>query len=810
MQRRRHGRIAVRIARRGKNGLQAVVDGARTHQREGVERARINRRLLRGRSPGLAARDHSVRTKLVGRLELDKLEVARTRVFEHQAVTAHVRKAVRQDTLEHRARQVAIVCKLGSETRTHRSVHREDKRLAGTRHGHVEQAGTLLELRLTVLADDAKERLGGRARGAHVVHQLGHQPLVKQLLEVLLNGYSVHARVARGPPDGKALRKRDGVHPVRAGMRLHAPARDLDVKAVRDRDHRELQALGRVDRHDANRGGIPLVERTRSLLALQKGIEGQRDLPGGIAQVEFELRDHVERLENIGRLGAPLGTPSRQAHEPTGLVHHVARNARERIVPGAGKGAAQDLAGAVKKRQPVEPRRVLSGRHQAKVEIAAARLTRLGIKGGGECQELLHAQGKQGRGQQRGETARGVERVREGAHERLNRGDLGRGGEHRAARDDAIEPLGAEGLGVDAGARHASQQQDHISHGLAGVRHGAEPARDRRGLGNAALIGLAARDQYGLTTRRAHGGQRVLPALVGLQIQKAAHEAALCTVEHLRHVLEDLCMAAEITDELDEGARGRPRRGRLGDRTLLTAKHLDVGAAEAVDGLLRIAHGAQRAGIWARKLHDEVDLLLVGILELVDHHHLEAPRVRLAHGGAIAKGLAHTAQQVVVVEQRGRIFERAVLGLHHAAKLEQLAHRGRRARDGRVDKGIGGLGLEQGHLVFGERLGGTGRLACEHADGQVVKGLLAMLKGLDGVQRLARTRRGGRARLKAGTVRVRKGGEVDGAVREAHVVESVGHARRELEHPPHQRAHARARLATARRHLAAQGVAGQQ
>ena len=108
-------------------------------------------------------------------------------------------------------------------------------------------------------------------------------------------------------------------------------------------------------------------------------------------------------------------------------------------------------------------------------------------------------------------------------------------------------------------------------------------------------------------------------------------------------------MAAEVAHEFNElasrgvghGSRlGRDRRAHL---ALLATEHLDLGATEAIDGLLRIAHGAQRALPRTRQVADQIDLHLVGILELIDHDHLKAALVRSTDGRVIAQGLVgHT------------------------------------------------------------------------------------------------------------------------------------------------------------------------
>ena len=159
-------------------------------------------------------------------------------------------------------------------------------------------------------------------------------------------------------------------------------------------------------------------------------------------------------------------------------------------------------------------------------------------------------------------------------------------------------------------------------------------------------------------------------------------------------------MAAEVAHEFDELASGgigcdsRLGRRRRSHLALLTAEYLDLGATEAIDGLLRIAYGAQRALPRARQIANQIDLHLVGILELIDHDHLKAALIGGSDGGIIAQRLVCHAQQIVIVE-RGLVgLERTVLRLHSTGKPHQCIERRTATGKHDIDKRIGGLGLE--------------------------------------------------------------------------------------------------------------------
>ena len=122
--------------------------------------------------------------------------------------------------------------------------------------------------------------------------------------------------------------------------------------------------------------------------------------------------------------------------------------------------------------------------------------------------------------------------------------------------------------------------------------------------------------------------------------------------EHLR-LLEDavaqrqhIPVAAEVVGQLDD-ALGVARAHIL----QMAAIHRHVRATEPIDALLRVADGAHARKTFARHALDHVNLQLIGVLELIHHHQLEAIDVRRLNGGMIAKRPGSERQQVVVVQQ---------------------------------------------------------------------------------------------------------------------------------------------------------------
>ena len=493
----------------------------------------------------------------------------------------------------------------------------------------------------------------------------------------------------------------DATHLCRTRGLTHA-------KALGDRHDRIFQTLGGMHRHDAHRAVAPLVEGTRGFLARQEAVEGQRDGTRRVAELGLRLGHGIERLEHVGGNGLALGTTLCQTYKPAGGVDHVARDGGERIAANATKRIPQHLAGARHERQVLQTRHIGIA-HDARIDVAARRLARLAIEFGRQRQELLGAECKHRRGQQWHKTLRRIGRIGECTNQGAHRLHLGSLRKDRAARDDAVEPLVAEGLCVDACVGHAAQQQHHAALRLAGIGKRAESLSDRTGLGLCALLRTAAGNKEGLATRGVCH-QRVLAAVARLKVQKALHQAAVIAVEDACHVTQYLVMAAEVAHELDEfagrgvGHGSRLGRGRRAHLALLTTEHLDLGATEAIDGLLRIAHGAQRALPRTRQVAYQIDLHLVGILKLIDHDHLKAALVRSTDGRVIAQGLVGHTQQVVIIEGGLGSLQRAILGLHGTGQAHQRIERRGTAGKHDIDKRIGGLGLEQLDLLLRECL----------------------------------------------------------------------------------------------------------
>ena len=468
------------------------------------------------------------------------------------------------------------------------------------------------------------------------------------MLKLLFDVIALHERAVREFNAVEACRQRHDLRSALDTPHLSRTRGLTHAKALRNRHDRILQALGGMHRHDAHRAVALLVEGAWGLLARQEAVEGERDGARRIAELGLCLGHGVERLEHVGGDGLALGTTLRQTHKPAGGVDSIARDGGERIAPHATKRIAQHLAGARQQRQIPQPRHIAIA-HDAHVDVAARGLPRLVVQLGRQRQELLTAERKHRRGQQRHKTLRRIGRVSKRAHQGTHRLDLGSLGKDRAARDDAVEPLVAEGLRIDIGVGHAAQQQDHAALGLARFNECLESLRNRTSFRLRSLLGAAAGNEDRLAARRLCL-ELVLAIVTRLKIQEPLHQTTGIAVKDARHIAQHLVVAAEVAHEFDELAGGGIGRGdRLGRRrrthlALLATEHLDLGTTEAVDRLLRIAYGAQCALPRARQVTDQIDLHLVGILELVDHDHLKAALIGRSNSRIVAQCLVRHTQ----------------------------------------------------------------------------------------------------------------------------------------------------------------------
>ena len=234
------------------------------------------------------------------------------------------------------------------------------------------------------------------------------------MLKLLFDVIALYERSVREFNAVEACRQRHDLRSALDTPHLSRTGRFAHAKALRNRHDRILQTLGGVHRHDAHRAVALLVEGTRGFLARQEAVESKRNGTRRVTELGLSLSHGVERLEHVSGNGLALGTTLRQTHEPAGGVDHVTRDGGERIAAHTTKCIPQHLAGACHERQVLQTRHV-EITHDAHVDIPARGLPRLAIELGRQRQELLSAQRKHRRCQQRHKALRRIGRVGERA-----------------------------------------------------------------------------------------------------------------------------------------------------------------------------------------------------------------------------------------------------------------------------------------------------------------------------------------------------------------------------------------------------------
>ena len=131
---------------------------------------------------------------------------------------------------------------------------------------------------------------------------------------------------------------------------------------------------------------------------------------------------------------------------------------------------------------------------------------------------------------------------------------------------------------------------------------------------------------------------------------------------------QNVGMAAEVVGQHDGHARVV-----FAHVLHMAVVHRNVGAAEAVDALLGIAHRAQTLAAHARHGAHHIDLQLVGVLEFVDHNEFEFVGKRLANVLVFLQCSRSQNEQVIVVERRHLTFLRVIRCIDLAGQTNKVA-----------------------------------------------------------------------------------------------------------------------------------------
>ena len=330
-----------------------------------------------------------------------ELEITLLGIGEVQTARAQVGQAVvalvdGQDAAQDLAHQRSGV--LGNELRGKADAKGEDRHLPGAGDCHVQQARRLLIVEQPVLALHVRKGLG---------RALGH--LVRDIVLIELR-HREHIRIVGKV---KAVGQRRPIGAPLALDRLQRVAVIRDAVALRHGDHGELQALGRMHRHDAHGVLVGAVERRRRFLDMGDValVRARHQTRGERVAGALALHD-VERLEHVGGDGAVLRLAAAlQPEQPSRLVHHVAHDIRHAVVADASHGAPEHLASTREQRQLAEFLHDLTGEEHLAGERPRVDDARLRVDVRRQGEQLRGTQAEHGRGEQRHQALLPVVRI---------------------------------------------------------------------------------------------------------------------------------------------------------------------------------------------------------------------------------------------------------------------------------------------------------------------------------------------------------------------------------------------------------------
>ena len=416
--------------------------------------------------------------------------------------------------------------------------------------------------------------------------------------------------------------------------------------------NRKLQALAGVHRHDAHEIAAFGRQRTRRLF---RQLNAKRQLGGHtrrpLCAIGLDIARHANGLVHVARARHALGAGGFKARQPPRVGHDARHDVGKRHVTHLLGCPTHQVRARHQRRRHVAPRGNLA-LHAAEplVKRTPARNATLLVEAGGQLQQIVGRKREQ-LARQHLEQRRRPFRVRHGLRQAHHQRHLRRSVENGPARHHARQPFGTQRRGIIVRTAHAAQQHHHVAvrmsrRGVFRKRTRNAPRRNRgclvggnpavRHAGNLHLNARPIRQKRPLDLRfRASRRKR--------------HEAS---AEHLRlreHAVaqrQHIAVAAEVVGQLDDALR--IARAHV---LQMSAIHRHVRPAEPINALLRVANGAHAREALARHALDHVHLQLVGVLELVHHHQLEAVRIRRLNSREIAKRPCRERQQVVVVQK---------------------------------------------------------------------------------------------------------------------------------------------------------------
>ena len=523
----------------------------------------------------------------------------------------------------------------------------------------------------------------------------GDVELAQLLARVLLGGE------LGGLPHTSAAADVDTPRAVAVVVERVLVASRVEVAQRRGVDHRELQPLAGVDRHEVHRGGVavhpadPVRGHRVEVLGPLPGQPGREDAGRGPA-LGGGLVQQLRRMPQVGEQPSPVraaeyarGQPAVGAREledrrRAPLAQHVGPSAQGlRVLRRHGVAAAVEVLGGAAEergqgRRPDEGRSVRLGHR---------------LEQGQPGPSGRRAEDRAGADENRGD-ASPLERRR---HDGQLRPDV------REDRDVAW----LQRLAVERRAR--GQQPGHVVGEVLGDDLPQPPDREPFVAGGAERRAVDDPQPERVRLRRAdEAGAR--PG-GGDRPDEDLRVSELGALEQRGEPVDEGGVAAVVRGE--RGAPGRGAGGReVGD---------DVAAAERVDRLLRVADEDHRR-VAGEGAVEDLPLHRVGVLELVDEHHPPAlPHPAAGRRRLVGQRVGELAQQVVVAEDAEPSLAPVELGPHRSRERHPppgggVPGRRRGLQPGlRVTGGGRGDGARLGAVELGNRW-----LAGEPAHVQVV------------------------------------------------------------------------------------------
>ena len=482
----------------------------------------------------------------------------------------------------------------------------------------------------------------------------------------------------------------------RVARRLEAPlgGTDLEVDparvAVHDRDlpgavrrrrhlgqdhDGELQPLGLMDGQQPHDVVVDL--RHRRLRLRQVG-------------ARLRAQPAHERAQRVDLVGGEVGRPlhddlqvGRAQRAPAGeLDLQQVRLAQDQI--DVGRQRQRGLAGgqgAQRLDRPPQRSVVAVGQDvAAQLEAGAARpaVARAGGALGVGQPQKFHVRRREGRALQRRHDRHLVRRVVEGGEDGRRVADLLVLEEAPPAVQVVGHPRRVERLRVQLDRRAVADQQADVAEagrppaaGGVGVAHGhrtvvrrhhrEDQPGQRRRLVAAGLVGPAPAGP-GVGAQRDHAGAAVLPVRDQRLVRRLRVREVVVGRDHRGEDVvlpgDEVGPGAEVRAQHVDAGAARLGRGGGAESILDLGVDVDVGPAEAVDRLLRVADEEEPsrlelrvapAGrvVARRQQHHDLRLQRVGVLELVDQQEAVAAPEVMPHARLLLEQVARVEQQVL-------------------------------------------------------------------------------------------------------------------------------------------------------------------